>query len=160
MKAFISIVMGIIVLAVIAAFFMIGSPQKERLRRFDEMRQNQLANLQNEILNYRELHKGELPKSLDQLNSDFPGFRVPADPVTREPYGYEVKSTSTIQLCATFALPFEQDEKRAQLTAPYPIYGAEFWSHSAGHHCFTRTLPPYEPAPPVMGNVLPAKPIY
>lgn len=145
MKSFFSVVIGVVAVVIVGSLFIVGSPQTERLRRFDETRQNNLSMIQNELLYYRDTHDGQLPASLDVLNDDFRGFRVPVDPVSGEPYTYEIKSTSTIALCATFAL--SSDGGGVSVTYPsYPRYSEDNWIHPAGRHCFERTLPPYQDA--------------
>jgi len=53
----------ILLVAVIAGFFIVGSPQEGRLRRFDEQRVQNLQFLQSEIVSFW-INKERLPKSL------------------------------------------------------------------------------------------------
>lgn len=129
---------------VIGAFFMIGSPAHERARRFDERRLADLQMLQRQISDYFAT-KDELPAGLDELNG-FQEFVVPKDPETRAPYEYSIKGAKNFQLCATFALPI--DEQDAKRTGDYyypamPLYPGDTvqsWSHLAGHACFDVTV--------------------
>jgi len=63
----------------------------------------------------------KLPSSLDDL-TDVQRY----DPFTNSAYEYQVKGGTQYDLCATFSLPSQQDESHPG-----------FWSHPAGHHCFS-----------------------
>ncbi len=62
--------------AVVAGFFLVGSPARQRLVRTDLRRISDLSTLQEEIVNYYKA-KNALPQSLDQLTNSISGFRPP-----------------------------------------------------------------------------------
>lgn len=132
MKYFAVTVSLIIFVAVAAGFFVIGSPQKERLRRFDERRVQDLQMIQSEIINYWQ-NKNQLPLSLENLRDDIRGFAIPTDPQTKSSYTYQIKNQTSLifELCAIFALLNETDRS----------YG-ENWQHDAGPTCFERKIDP------------------
>jgi len=137
MKTFAYIVIGIVTVAVAASFFVIGTPNNERSRRFDETRVNDLSSVQNEILNFW-IKKERLPQTLSELEDDLSDFIVPNDPQIKTPYEYSVLSEYQFELCANFVTEsISQD-----YYAPTP-YGSEVrWNHGIGHTCFTRTIDP------------------
>jgi hypothetical protein len=156
MKIFIYAIIAIVAAATIGGFFVVGTPQEERFRRFDEQRVGNLQSIQWEIINYWQ-SKGKLPEQLSDLNDDLRGFRVPQDPEKAVEYGYEVRGAESFALCADFSLP--TDSASQNRAVPAPVYskpigvsGEESWSHSAGRICFERTIdkeffPPKEKLP-------------
>lgn len=153
MRYFIYAVIGIVAAAVIAGFFIVGSPQEERLRRFDERRTQDLQFLQSEIINYW-VNKEELPAALDLLKDDIRGVSAPRDPETGAEYGYEVKGELAFSLCADFNLSNPEDISSSvppKPIAPAGYYGEANWNHQAGSVCFDRKIDKdiYKPRKPV-----------
>lgn len=148
-KHFVWAVVIIAVIAIITGFFIIGSPQKERLRRFDQQRVNDLSNIQWQIVEYwRKTER--LPENLTNLEDEISGYRTPTDPQTKQPYEYNVRGENSFELCAEFNL--ESDEKSVivpERTISLPKEENWNWEHTAGRVCFQRTIdkelyPPYE----------------
>ncbi len=139
MKYFISIIIGAVALAVIGGFFIIGSPQRSRLRRFDERRVQDLQIMQSEIVNYWRM-KNRLPESLDALRDDVRGFSAPKDPETSALYEYALKGPLSFELCATFNRASNEGATGMPKSVPVGFYGAENWEHGLGKICFTRTI--------------------
>ena len=154
MKLFTYIVIAIVAGSVIAGFFIVGSPQQERMRRFDSERLNHLQMIQGEIINYW-LSKSRLPLGLDELTDSIRGFRAPNDPETNDAYIYIRKDDLLFELCATFVLPsdgyngtsFAVPTKPEPARAPYPQDLYSTWEHGVGYTCFERKIDPdiYKP---------------
>lgn len=126
----IAIVASLVVVAtIVAAIAVMGSPSKQRLMRLDERRVVELGNIADQIEAWRNEH-GHIPGSLAELAAA-PGVRVPQDPASGQPYGYEVLGASEYRLCAQF------DTDTAAETDPQPWRGA-VWAHGIGRQCFTR----------------------
>lgn len=147
MKIFVYSVIAVVAAVIIAGFFIVGSPQTERLRRFDERRVSDLQNIQWQIVNFWQ-QKERFPKDLNELRDDVSGWTAPADPETAKPYKYEPGEGFSFVLCADFLLPSEGD-----YPAESGLYlgGEDNWTHGAGEHCFERKIdperyPPYEKA--------------
>ena len=143
MKILPSIVIGVVVVSVVAGFFVVGSPTTERVRRFDERRVSDLQTIQWEVINYWQ-KKYELPSGLEALRDDVRGFRVPTDPATGVEYGYAIEAPSdgpVFSLCADFSM-----ESRG---AGDPVYKQDNWDHPAGSFCFRRAVDEdlYPPVP-------------
>ncbi len=141
------------VAAIVAGFVFVGSPATQRAIRFDQLRINDLSNIQGSVAHYwQEL--GSVPESLAKM-PEFMGS-VPKDPETHAPYSYESGSqTNSFIICATFSATSTQEN----LNSPYvtPTYNNAFynWSHGSGEVCFNRTISPVD-FPPVQ-RPIPAK---
>src|SRR3989344_8583443 len=148
MKYFSYIVIGVVGAAVVAGFFIIGSPANERLRKYDERRISNLQFLQSEIINYW-TWKGKLPATIDMIQDDVRGFPIPIDPQVGPSYGYYAKDEDTFSLCADFVTDTKFLEERPFPLTPgskpslpeiarYPYN--QNWEHEIGYQCFERTI--------------------
>ncbi len=132
----------VVLAAVVGAFFIVGSPLQARQAQFDQTRVNDLQNIQFQIVNYWQ-RKGQMPKSLSDLNDSISGYAVPSDPQTTASYEYNLKDATTLQfeLCAAFNLPSTAvNQKTVPAPAIYPGGASQNWDHPAGHYCFERTI--------------------
>lgn len=84
MKLFTRGMVALGIIAIIAGFFVAGSPQMERLRQFDDQRVGHLQQIQWEIVNYWQA-KEKLPTSLADLNDPLRSFTTPQDPEVGTP---------------------------------------------------------------------------
>lgn len=141
MKYFIYTIIGIVFVSVVAGFFIVGSPQKERMRRFDEKRIQDLQFLQSEILNYW-LNKGNLPLTIEDLSDDIRGVVIPKDPESGSNYEYTRKTDEIFILCADFILSsFIRSESNLKPRFPVGIsYEQQNWEHGVGRTCFERKI--------------------
>lgn len=141
MKYFVYLVIAVVVIAVVAGFFVVGSPREERLRKLDDRRAGDIQSIQGYVVNFWQA-KGRLPNNLSELEDDIQGVRIPADPETDLAYGYEVRGPETFALCATFALPSETLEPPRLSYPQYDIFAphGEIWTHGQGYECFERTI--------------------
>lgn len=146
MRLFVWGTVALTTLAILAGFFIVGSPREERLRQFDERRLSDLQSLQSEIIEYWRV-KGTLPESLDLLKDDIRGFTPPLDPETRQAYGYRIIDELSFELCAEFNRS-NKDELDKNKRPPAPalkfsyVFTPESWQHDAGRACFERTIDP------------------
>jgi hypothetical protein len=135
---------GLLVLVtIVAGFFIVGTPQQVRILKQDAVRVQDLQNIQWQVVNYWQ-QKEVLPKSMDELNDPISDPIIPVDPKTGEPYTYKATGKMTFSLCATFEAAGGQNG-----TAIRPVAGgvSENWQHEAGEVCFERTIDP-EKYPP------------
>lgn len=135
-----------IVLIIIGGFFLVGTPSKQRELRFDDQRVEDLSIIQYEILNYWQT-KRELPENLESLSNELTGYVLQNDPETDLPYEYQIISDLQFELCATFTHESYDHgmNKDYESRADYPMRGymqTEYFNHSAGRECFTRTIDP------------------
>lgn len=119
----------LVLVAIVAGLMVGGSPEAERDRRLDEMRVADLQRLAGVISVYYE-KTSSLPVSVAALVDGQSLQSEPLDPVTAEPYGYEIQANDAYALCATF-------DNRSDIARD-----ADFWSHDAGRVCF-RLSPAY-----------------
>lgn len=156
----IAIVTSIVVLsAIVAGFFVVGSPAVQRQRSFDDRRVNDLQVIQSQIINYWQM-KQKLPVKLIDLNDSISGFVAPVDPETGAEYEYAVTSPLAFDLCAIFNIKNLGNAGDTAGNVPMPrsaIYPdndpySQNWSHSAGRVCFARTIDPqlYKLNPPIV----------
>jgi len=134
---------GVIVLiAVVGAFFIIGSPTTARLMELDQQRVNDLSNIQYQIVNYWQA-KEKMPATLSDLTDPISGFAAPTDPETKANYEYIILDAEKLsfQLCATFSKEFDGKEASIKTSTPY-LYDEQnqVWNHSSGRVCFERTI--------------------
>jgi hypothetical protein len=122
-KVLIAIVFTVVVGAIAAGFFLLGTPSEERTRRLDERRLSDLRRLQLATDLYW-TRNGRLPLTLDDLAKEAGTGIYSRDPTSGQPYEYRVKDADTYELCVVF--------EREQ-----PSGG--FWSHGAGRRCFEIT---------------------
>lgn len=134
---------AVILIAIIGAFFIVGSPKDARLTQLDQQRANDLANIQSQVVYYWQ-RKGALPTTLADLENPLENYFVPKDPETNQPYEYTVKDAANLkfELCATFSLEGKSENGRSKpIPAIYPgDMHSQNWEHPAGRTCFERTI--------------------
>lgn len=137
---------AVVIVAIVAGFFIIGTPQEARQYRLDEQKVSDLQNIQWQLVNYWQ-QKQVLPTTLGELTDPISGFVVPLDPQTGEQYSYERVSQTSFELCAIFNAT---DRYQQSAVAPRPVTavpeivktGGDTWEHAAGEVCFARTIDP------------------
>lgn len=148
-KGFVYAVSFIALAAIVAGFFVAGSPYQERLRQFDAQRVNDLSMIQSELLNYWS-RTGSLPDTTAQLEDNLRGFTVPVDPKTQTEYIYRKTGDQSFYLCAVFETVVANADGLSK-TPPVVVqtsFGTS-WPHGVGRTCFDRTIDPklYPPQP-------------
>ncbi len=131
MRAFVMSAIGIVFLTVVVGFYLAGSPQSERLNRFDDERIMHMTSIQYQIIEYWRV-KGVLPATLEYLIDDISMVVLPKDPTTLQSYDYRVVSGNVFELCAVFQTSSDQ---------PNAQYGDSF-IHGVGRTCFERKIDP------------------
>lgn len=141
-KPFAIAVSAIILVAVIGAFFIVGSPAAARLMQFDQQKISDLQSIQSQIVYYWQ-RKEVLPGSLSDLNDPISGYKVPSDPQTNVAYEYSIKNAAALsfELCAAFNKPSPQSPSYKLGSSPYIGNGLDQnWEHNTGRVCFERTI--------------------
>ncbi len=138
MKYFTYLIILIVAVAIVAGFFVVGSPLEERLRKIDELRITHLQTIQSEIVNYWQ-QKARLPEKLGDLEDSIRGIKIPKDPETSTNYEYKINGPESFSLCANFSRKRESEDSKGGITMPYPVYG-ENWGHPEGYYCFERKI--------------------
>lgn len=143
----------VVLILVVGAFFIVGSPMKARLAQLDQRRINDLQGIQYQVVNFWQ-KKEQLPSTLSELQDPISGYVVPNDPETNQPYEYQIKNQGDLvfELCATFNL--ESQITGTSRSVPV-VPGGEFsqnWEHASGHTCFERKIdrelyPPFSQMP-------------
>jgi len=112
-----------VLIVVIAAFELLGSPTDQRLQRLDERRVSDLQQLAQAVDTYH-AQRDALPEDLEALVDGRRLSRLPTDPASDQPYRYEPLADHRYRLCASFA------------RASAPESPPAFWQHDAGSSCF------------------------
>jgi hypothetical protein len=115
----------LVVLALGAGAYVIGSPADARVYRMDQRRVDDLRQLSYAMSAYWTTHKA-LPPSLDSLPSDGWSSARLRDPETGTAYELTLVQDSTYSLCATFRRASEDDGQAFR----------DRWFHPAGRQCF------------------------
>lgn len=114
-----------VVAGLIAGFWVLGTPGRQRLITSDRQRIQDLRNIAFDLYNTAQDQGSDytLPTSLDKNDRQ-------RDPITDELYEYQRLSDTTYELCAEFATD----------SSTYPLQNnspdAEQWQHPEGRHCF------------------------
>ncbi len=159
---YVAIDTGIIILIlVIGAFFIVGSPKQARLAQFDQQRVIDLQDIQYQVVYYWQ-RKEQLPNNLSDLNDSISGYIARQDPKTNQPYEYIIKDSKllTFELCAVFSLDSKVQSSLKSMP-PYPAYEggvSQNWDHGQGRVCFERTIDK-QLYPPLLDR-LSDKPLY
>lgn len=138
---------ALVLAAIIAGFFIVGTPQQIRAQKQDIIRVQDLQNIQWQVVNYWQ-SKEKLPASLEDLLDPVSNNVIPTDPKTQQPYAYKVTGAMSFQLCATFAAEGATTANRAIAIATEPAGStvgktmSENWQHGAGEVCFDRSIDP------------------
>lgn len=128
-KIFFSLIIVIALATIVGSFFLIDSPQKARLLRYDETRVNDLSQLAGMIDNDYYQTKS-LPQDLSAAK--YGGIN---DPVSAQNYEYKIVGPDAYQLCADFALPAPDSGER--FASPY---ADDWYYHAAGYQCFNHRI--------------------
>ena len=132
----------LVVGSIVVGFSVLGTPQSQRMIRYDNQKVSDLQNIQWQIVNYWQ-QKGVLPSTLLELQDPISGFIVPVDPQTQSAYEYARTGTLVFNLCAEFNKSGQQQGD--ELVKVYPASmgtGNENWQYEAGRTCFSRTIDP------------------
>lgn len=146
-----SIIVGIIILiSIIVGFSVVGSPQAQRLIRYDNQKIEDLRNIQWQVISYWQMN-GRLPASLEEiLGSDQQqGLIVPKDPQLNISYEYRQTDTMNFELCAEFNKEdLTKNLYSGDRTMPIETKGIiiqnDNWNHGTGRQCFTRVIDPVQ----------------
>ena len=138
-------VTAVVVVFIIAGFFVMGSPATQRALRQDDQRINDLRSLQSQVTDfYRDTER--LPEDLGEMRDSVLGTYIPTDPETGDDYEYTTIGTLAFELCATFALPLPEFKTSALRSNDWRVRELEQtaadWSHEAGRTCFEREIDP------------------
>lgn len=137
-RALISVVI-VLLITIVAAFVVVGSPKTRRMAQWDEQRAEHLRSIVYDLFN-RFNQGAELPENNEQM------LKL-VDPETKAAYGYRKIDNDTFEVCATFALSAQQaggypKEPYVRLVDPaYPLQPdfTTLEQHPSGEQCFQFT---------------------
>jgi len=114
---------GVMLVSVIAGFYLVGSLGYERNRYFDETRLYDLSRIEVYILDYWQV-KRALPATVEEVDVTLGYVK---DPETATPYEYRKLSPTSFELCANFKTHGEGETMR----------GTNARKYKPGKNCFT-----------------------
>lgn len=129
----------VILISIIFGFSVIGSPQTQRLLRYDNQKVSDLQSIQWQLTNYWQ-RKGSLPQSISELNDPLSGYTLPTDPQKNQ-YEYKNIGVYSFKLCAIFNKKSEEVQTRYREKFGFQDIN-ENWAHGIGEYCFKRTIDP------------------
>lgn len=134
-RAFVGISLVAVVAAAITGFWLLGSPNQQRLISLDRERTSDIQAIAFDLLSATqnnigtETQKQPLP---ERLPDALIGRSDRRDPLTGEPYEYRRIDADAYELCATFATDSAASSQRSPVNSP----DDNVWPHPAGRHCF------------------------
>jgi len=144
------IVMIIVGGGIIWTFFVIDSPSVQRAKRFDDIRVNRLMSLSNSIQNFYGFDKNignqRLPATVEQLVNDPMVFIEKdglIDPLTKQPFTYQILGDKNYELCAIFETDNTQTANNLNQSSTLAIprfEGNKSFIHVQGNQCFSLSV--------------------
>ena len=137
----------LVLVTIVAGFFIVGTPQHARLIRFDQQKVSDLQQIQSQIISYYQA-KQTLPVTLMDLTNSLSYSTIPLDPQTGTDYDYHITTPPYhFELCANFnaagsGTQYAYQTAPAVPTTVHTAGGQDNWEHGAGNYCFERTIDP------------------
>lgn len=141
LNIFIAIVVLVVVSSIIASLVFIGSPQKERLRRFDGQKASSLWSVEREIVRYWEENK-TVPENLSAIEESLYLPSELEDPQSGERYEYSKVNDNEYEVCAEFNFESEESARYGRPKSEYYVRTADYNDYRPGINCFTVTFDP------------------
>lgn len=127
--------LALVLIAFVASWFFVESPQETRNKKIDREITSDLYQINAAVLDYYTL-EDEMPSSLDALVSSGSGYRLSEEsaihPVSKEMYEYEVVADDQYKICAEFFT--------SNLENDYNLYYADEYRHDKGYECFEQKV--------------------
>ncbi|NEO97371.1 MAG: hypothetical protein F6K58_01380 [Symploca sp. SIO2E9] len=119
-----------VVIGIVAGFWVVGTPNRQRLIAADRERIQDLERIARSLYQQAEQTQNrgkvfELPELLEERDSN-------TDLITNTPYEYRRQSSTTYELCANF----DTDSATYRLQQAPSGSSRENWQHPQGRHCF------------------------
>ena len=134
-KVFVWIIIGVVVLVVGYGILLAGSPTTQRALQSDQIRASNLQQISFAIDEYWARNQN-LPETLEELqDSRYYFVEAVFDPITKEPYEYQVLGEKQYELCATFDLASRDNRVSPRLSL-------KVWEHEKGRACFLLEIQP------------------
>ncbi len=138
-----------IIIAIIIGFSVIGSPQSQRLMKYDQQKFSELQMLSGQVRDYYQ-KTAKLPQTLTELAQGFSYPVATVDPQSGASYVYKVLDAKTFQLCATFNLDADMSVTRATYYYSEDPSNTSVWNtYKAGEYCFTQVVSAYPIQKPI-----------
>ncbi|MDJ0728573.1 MAG: hypothetical protein QNJ33_01130 [Crocosphaera sp.] len=117
-----------VTIGILTGFWLLGSPQLQRSLKADKRRVENLHDITEFIR--RETIKSKNNSALPQSLPD-KGYTL--DPMSKQPYEYNIIDGTEYQLCANFETDSQKNRKKDDFYRRLDL----FWDHPQGRHCYT-----------------------
>ena len=119
----------------ITAIFVVESPTETRNRRQDEAVLSNFSQIDSAINSYY-VEQNVLPENLSVLADEYPYITGDTlkNPATDEMFNYNIKATSTYELCANFLTSNKEADSRDFFPSK------DLWPHDAGYQCLEQKV--------------------
>lgn len=139
-KIFAGIISALVLFSIAYGFFIVGSPQTQRMRRFDQERSRHLQQIYYQVRNFWDTRYG-FPATLEDIKKLDPFTEIPHDPITDTAYEYRVLAENSFELCANFSFPSQKLAHAPARDSIYPYDDIDkALTHTEGKNCFNFTL--------------------
>lgn len=131
------VAISIVLVSVIAALVLVGSPAQERRRWADEVRIRDLQTLKQAVDHFYDKQK-RLPVSLAELKQQDTTLQT-ADAQTKSPYTYRSLGQREYEICAVFDTDTDRETAPSAIPSEHSWYADKslpFWKHRSGAQCF------------------------
>lgn len=135
-KMFAAVGAVVVVAVLVLGFFHTDTPSQVRDMRLDEEQVRDLEDMQWRIEEYVRVN-GALPINLEQV---YGSVTIPTAPEGREEYTFTLLSSSSFELCATFAHKSPEQSKAYRPVTGEIIKNPYSWDHDSGRACFERAV--------------------
>ena len=145
-----AVIVGIIIaISIILGFSVLGSPQTQRLIRYDNQKVSDLNEIQWQVISYWQMN-GTIPVSLSDIKSSQQYVIIPTDPQSKTTYEYRKMDAMTFELCSEFNKENMANQNQyGYEVAPVGVGFGKMdviqnnnWNHKAGRQCFSRVIDP------------------
>lgn len=119
----------------ITALFVVESPTETRNRRQDEAVLSNFSQIDNAINSYY-AEKNSLPENTGVLVEEYTFITEETikNPATDEMFGYNIKATTTYELCTTFLTSNKEKDDRDF------VFDNNLWPHDEGYQCLEQKI--------------------
>lgn len=136
---------GIVILVfIILGFSVLGSPQSQRLIRYDNQKVTDLQNIQWQVISYWQMN-GTIPADLVELKKQ-QNVVIPTDTQLKKDYEFKGTGMMTFEICADFNRENMTNQNQYMgAGVVYPktsVIQNDNWNHKAGRQCFSRIIDP------------------
>ena len=120
---------AVVTVSVIAGFWWLGSPNRQRQIRADQQRIRDIHEIASRL--HQQAQQSQNRGKSVELQALLSPNNRKTDPISGEPYEYQRLDTTHYQICAEFAADSAQNR-----LGRFSWADKDLWDHLSGRHCF------------------------